>query len=64
MITKINTRDSSHISYNDNGEDLSLTVETTECYPDYIEIGFYSEHGITIPKSIIPELLKVLEKFR
>jgi hypothetical protein len=63
MITEIKTRDSSHISYNDNGEDLSLMVADVSD-SDYIEIGFYSEHGITIPKSIIPELLKVLEKFR
>ena len=64
MITEIKTRDSSNISYVDNGDDLYLTIgESVDC-SEYIDIKVYGEPNITIPKSIIPELIKVLEKLR
>ena len=60
MITEIKTRDLSAISYVDNGDDLCLTIgESIDC-SEYIDI----EPSITIPKSVIPELIKVLEKLR
>lgn len=64
MITEIKTRDLSNISYVDNNETSTLTIEESTTCSEYLDISFYSVHGITIPKYIIPELIKVLEKFR